>query len=132
MKLEGKVHPEVTRRLQNWALWRAGGVRDGLSCKISSIYQNGPRAPRAESVVPVLSGEASDTDSIIAALPARHRQSLEVHYLWPQGTDEARARQRSIALNTWKSWLLQAHEAFALALANRNQSRSSPPRTATA
>lgn len=132
MKLDGKVHPEVTLRLQNWALWRAGGVRDGLSCKISSIYQNGPRAPRAESVVPVLSGEASDTDSIIAALPARHRQSLEVHYLWPQGTDEARARQRNIAINTWKSWLLQAHEAFALALANRNQSRSSPPRTATA
>ena len=132
MKLEGKVHPEVTRRLQNWAMWRAGGIRDGLSCKISSIYQNGPRAPRAESVVPVLSGEASDTQSIIDALPGRHKQALEAHYLWPQGTDEARARQRGIALNTWKSWLLQAHEAFSYALATRNQSRSSPSRTATA
>ena len=45
------------------------------------IYNLTPRPPRGENIMPILAGEAQETNDAVCALPAQLRRAVEVWYL---------------------------------------------------
>ena len=71
---------EYERRMNNWRLWRIS-ERRSLGGSPYPIYNLTPRPPRGENIMPILAGEAAETDSAVLDLPNALRRALEVWYL---------------------------------------------------
>src|SRR6267142_1470639 len=74
---------EYERRMDNWRLWRLS-ERRSLGGSPFPIYNLTPRPPRGENIMPILAGEAEETDRAIAALPRSFRRAVEIWYLHPR------------------------------------------------
>lgn len=73
---------DLERRLKNWADWcHSGRSAAGSSGIISSIYKGGPRGRRVGNVMPVIDGEAIETEAAIDQLPRELREALRAYYL---------------------------------------------------
>lgn len=116
---------DIERRLLNWALWYWGG--SGRSSSPYPIYNLGPRPPRAEAMIPILNGEAMDTDTEVNALPAVWRDVLRARYLClaPNGarigtlSDHQVARRLGCARSTYGERIKAAKHALGQALQAR-------------
>ena len=68
------------RRMRNWALGRCGSsmgfAQVDWDIKGSSGY--------AEAHMPVMTGEADDTDRALQTLPTRYRRAVELFWAWEQ------------------------------------------------
>ena len=74
------VVDDLERRLDNWALWSWTGHTRGRGT--SSIYHQAARSRRdGETPMPIINGEAIDTDTAIYHLEADLRDALRAHYL---------------------------------------------------
>lgn len=71
---------EYERRMNNWRLWRLS-ERRAFGGSPYPIYNLTPRPPRGENIIPILAGEAEETDRAVTALPVAHRRAVEVWYL---------------------------------------------------
>lgn len=73
---------DLERRLNNWAAWYySGRSAKGSSGVVSSIYHGGPRGRRVGNVMPVIDGEAIETEAAVDQLPRELRDALRAHYL---------------------------------------------------
>jgi|CXWL01.1.fsa_nt_gi hypothetical protein len=70
---------EVERRMNNWRLWRMS-ERRSLGGSPYPIYNLTPRPRRGENIMPILAGEAEETDRAVRALPAPLLRAVEVWY----------------------------------------------------
>lgn len=82
---------DLRRRMRNWARSLDGG--SVTTC--SQLWGNAGRGHRAAAVIPVLMGEAKDTDKIVRRLPEREQECIAIFW-----TYEAR--------DIW--WMCQATE----------------------
>lgn len=74
------IDDDLERRLENWARWYWGGGAHGVST--SSIYSQGPRSRRdGETPMPIINGEALDTDTAVGHLHKDLREALRARYL---------------------------------------------------
>jgi len=112
--MKGRWHEDVVRMLTNWAMWLAGDTRHGSRSPFPAYNLAAP-GPRAGNVIPVLSGEAEDVNTVISTLPLRYQRPLQMHYCWPGRSDRSKAAACACALNTYKDRLDHAHELFAQA-----------------
>ena len=80
---------DYERRMDNWRLWRLS-ERRSFGGSPFPIYNLTPRPPRGENLMPILAGEAEETESAVRALPGSLRRAVEVWYLSPGSTDEKR------------------------------------------
>lgn len=71
---------EYERRMNNWKMWRIS-ERRSIGGSPYPIYNLTPRPPRGENIMPLLMGEAEDTDKAVQALPPELRRAVEVWYL---------------------------------------------------
>lgn len=71
---------EYERRMNNWRMWRAS-ERGSLGGSPYPIYRLTPRPPRGENIMPILAGEAEDTDDAVRNLPVSLRRAVEVWFL---------------------------------------------------
>ena len=71
---------DYRRRMDNWQRWRIS-ERRSLGGSPYPVYNLTPRPPRGENIMPLLVGEAEETDQAVQALPAQLRRALEVWYL---------------------------------------------------
>lgn len=71
---------EYERRMDNWRRWRLSKGRS-IGGSPYPIYNLSPRPPRGENVVPLLAGEAEETDRAVRALPSRLMRAVEIWYL---------------------------------------------------
>lgn len=71
---------DYKRRMNNWRLWRLS-ERRSLGGSPYPIYNLTPRPPRGENVMPILAGEAQETEDAIRALPPPLQRAVEVWYL---------------------------------------------------
>lgn len=80
---------DYERRMNNWRMWR---LSEGRSFGGSPypIYNLTPRPPRGENIIPILAGEAEETDRAIAALPRSFRRAVEIWYLHPGTLNQKR------------------------------------------
>ncbi len=66
--------------MNNWRLWRLS-ERKAFGGSPFPIYNLTPRPPRGENIIPILAGEADETERVIQALPLSLRRVVEVWYL---------------------------------------------------
>src|SRR5258706_7500380 len=71
---------EYERRMNNWKHWRIS-ERRSIGGSPYPIYNLTPRPPRGENIMPMLMGEAEETDKAVQALPQELRRAGEVWYL---------------------------------------------------
>ena len=74
------VDHEYERRMNNWKVWRIS-ERRSIGGSPYPIYNLTPRPPRGENIMPILLGEAEDTDQAVQRLPQELRRAVEVWYL---------------------------------------------------
>jgi hypothetical protein len=75
--------------MNNWAYWKLseGGSFGG---SMYPIYNLTPRPPRGENVMPILAGEATETDEVVRGIRVELRRAIEVWYLAGGSTDDKR------------------------------------------
>lgn len=71
---------EYERRMNNWKYWRIS-ERRSIGGSPYPIYNLTPRPQRGENIMPMLMGEAEDTDQAVQRLPQDLRRAVEVWYL---------------------------------------------------
>lgn len=71
---------EYERRMNNWRLWRAS-ERRSFGGSPYPVYNLTPRPPRGENMMPILAGEAQETDRAVQALSAPLRKAVEIWFL---------------------------------------------------
>jgi hypothetical protein len=108
---------EVRRRIENWSEWFYGGVHvyavgSGIS-PFPAYRLTSDDSPRAEArKIPVLMGEAADTDRVLRGMPPEFVKALKVHYL-SRGTPRSRARWcKCRSLRTYYRRVERAEEVF--------------------
>jgi hypothetical protein len=84
---------EYERRMNNWRLWRLS-ERRSLGGSPFPIYNLSPRPPRGENVMPILAGEAEETDRAVFALPPALRRVVEVWFLCSGSVNQKRKMLR--------------------------------------
>ncbi len=89
----GSVGFEYERRMNNWRLWRLS-ERRSVGGSPFPIYNLTPRPPRGENIIPILAGEAEETDRAIAGLPAAVRRAVEIWFLHSGSVNEKRKMLR--------------------------------------
>ena len=80
---------DYERRMNNWRMWRLSDRRS-LGGSPYPVYNLTPRPPRGENIMPILAGEAEETDRIVMLLPAALRRAVEVWYLSPASVNQKR------------------------------------------
>jgi hypothetical protein len=95
MMLTKEQKREIARRIENWGRWYYGGVHVlavGSDQSPFPAYRlSSDDSPRAESrKIPVLMGEAEDTDRVLRGMHPELAKALKIHYL-SKGTPKAKA-----------------------------------------
>lgn len=72
--------PEYERRMNNWRLWRLSD-RNSFGGSPFPVYNLTPRPPRGENIMPILAGEAEETDRAVLSLTPALRKAVEVWFL---------------------------------------------------
>ena len=87
-----EVHPELERRLLNWARWRSGGlsVRAGMAygALAGVLRRGGPEI----TPVPVVAAEAEQTDRAVKALDLALQRAL-IEWWCQGGTLKQKAKR---------------------------------------
>ena len=89
----GMNDSEYERRMTNWALWRVS-ERRSFGGSPFPVYNLTPRPPRGENVMPLLAGEAEETDRAVARLPLQLKRAVEVWFLHTGSIDQKRKMLR--------------------------------------
>ena len=84
---------EYERRMNNWRMWRVS-ERRSFGGSPYPIYNLTPRPPRGENIIPILAGEAEQTDRAVMRLPRKLRRAIEVWYLYEGTVNEKRKMLR--------------------------------------
>lgn len=98
------VSAKWERKLENWAVYLASGKNAGRA-KISSLYRlagHGTRGSSADEVIPMMLGEAIDTDKLVRKLEAPLRKALESWYVLT-GTQGQKAQALGCHVNTLRN-----------------------------
>lgn len=118
---------DYDRRMSNWRRWRLFGNTPG-SGSSPAIYQalatgiyNRTDPRRREATMPMIDGEAADTDQAVRSLAAAQRQAIEVFYLQSGGMDR-KARACGCRRDTFKDRLQAARVAILAELTRRRTS----------
>lgn len=100
MILSKEQKREIARRIENWARWYYGGHEgvDGRGNQLSPfpaynlVNAFSPRDPDQRKYIPVMVGEAEDTDRIMRGMHPELVKALIVHCL-SRGTPKSRAQR---------------------------------------
>jgi hypothetical protein len=84
---------EYERRMNNWRLWRLS-ERRSLGGSPFPVYNLTPRPPRGENIMPILAGEAEETDRAVMRLSPAMKRAVEVWYLATGSANEKRKMLR--------------------------------------
>ncbi len=66
--------------MDNWRRWRLS-ERRSIGGSPYPVYNLSPRPPRGENLMPILAGEADETERAVQALPPQVRRAVEIWYL---------------------------------------------------
>ncbi len=84
---------EYERRMNNWRMWRLS-ERRAFGGSPYPVYNLTPRPPRGENVIPILAGEAEETERAIGGLPVELRRAVEIWFLRSGSVNEKRKMLR--------------------------------------
>lgn len=84
---------EYERRMNNWRMWRLS-ERRSFGGSPYPVYNLTPRPPRGENIMPILAGEAEETERAVSRLPDRLRRAVEVWFLSTGSVNDKRKMLR--------------------------------------
>jgi len=84
---------EYERRMNNWRMWRIS-ERRSVGGSPFPIYNLTPRPPRGENMMPILAGEAEETERAVINLAPALRRAVEVWFLVPGSVNQKRRMLR--------------------------------------
>lgn len=99
------IAAETERLMRNWARWKTGAP---IGLAVSSAYELEGRGRREEAPVPLLNGEAMDTEKAVLDLPGDLFHVVELHWL-KRGTIAEKARRCHCSEATYYRRLDDAH-----------------------
>jgi hypothetical protein len=79
--------------MNNWRLWRLS-ERRSLGGSPFPIYNLTPRPPRGENIMPILAGEAEETDRAVFSLAVGLKRAVEVWFLYGGTVNQKRKMLR--------------------------------------
>ena len=125
---------DFIRRMRNWA--RAFSAKDqAKDVAISSIYTLGVRVDRyASAAIPMLIGDAVDTDEALHSVPVRYRQAVQEFWKFEGRSlrEHARLLKPGLSFHTFERWVMVGHEALRGVLAVRSSAHHNLARARTA
>lgn len=112
-KIMAGLPDDFVRRMRNWARARAG-LLSSMGVSQSSIYDGPIRVDRnPEARLPILEGEAKDTGVMLARVPARYRQAVELwwdHEGAPLRWLARKTGKQGVNKATFVEWVMKGHE----------------------
>lgn len=113
------VPQDFIRRMRNWARAVTGqltAIRSGWSVEPGIINPGLEGSP-----LPILEGEAQDTDQALRTLPERYRWAVEEFWSREGRSLREHARGREgLSYHTFEAWVLKGHELMIAELARRS------------
>jgi hypothetical protein len=118
-KIYAACPDDFRRRMQNWARAVTGqlsALRSSWSVDPSVVNHGLEGAP-----LPMLEGEALDTDAALRTLPERYRWAVEEFWTREGRSLRQHARGREIDHHTMCAWVMRGHELLRTELARRTE-----------
>lgn len=109
-KIYTQLPEEFIRRMRNWAR-ACTGLSNSLAYASNSIFRD-TVSVRGERDIPILLGEASDTDEAIALLPVRYRQAVMLFWQYEGSPLAHLARRCGIGVDyrTYEKRVIDGHD----------------------
>ena len=102
-RIYNAIDHDFARRMRNWARSLRG---QPISISGVEYFDNRYR----ETSMPVLMGEANDTDMAMRAIPWRNCQAVSQFWRYEDESLRWHARRRGVAPQTFESWVVSGHE----------------------
>lgn len=102
-RIYAALDQDFIRRMRNWVL-----STKGTPIAISGVQYIDDRY--RETRVPVLMGEANDTDEALRAIPSRHHQAVAMFWRYEECSLRWMARRRGVHHDTFQTWVMRGHE----------------------
>lgn len=119
-KIYQQLSEHFIRQMRNWARWQAGA--DGAYSIISSIYRGERLGDSYDGApIPILSGEATDTQDALCKLPIRYQAALTLFWCWEGQPMTSLARRCAIDYRTFEKRVIEGHEKLKTELAVSSQ-----------
>jgi hypothetical protein len=118
-KVYKALSEDFIRRMRNWARAVSGqldALRSSWSIDPTCINHGLEGAP-----IPILEGEAQDTDAALRTLPERFRWAVEEFWSREGRSMREHARGRDIDDHTMLAWVMRGHELLQPALRRRSE-----------
>ena len=118
-KIYAALPHDFIRRMRNWARAVSGQLnelRSSWSIAPSVINPGLDGSP-----LPILSGEATDTDQALRTLPERYRWAVEEFWSREGRSLRQHARGRAIDDTTMCEWIMRGHELLQVSLVRRSE-----------
>lgn len=108
---------DFVRRMRGWARSALGnGFGTVKAMDYGAVHTGGYR----EAAMPVLTGEADDTERALAAVPIRYRQAVVMFWQYEGRSWVLHGQNRGVSDKTFKAWVEQGHALLRAELARRS------------
>jgi hypothetical protein len=102
---------DFRRRMESWVRWRVTGGAKRLSVGVSSIYSQAHIGHGwRESRIPIMAGEAEDTDAVLHQIPGDLREAIEAFWVFEGDSFAECARRVGVDYRTFTRRLEAGHE----------------------
>jgi len=109
---------DFVRRMRNWARAAAGCAFGALrAADYGAVIEGGYR----ESTMPVLDGEASDTEAALATVGMRYQQAVRQYWAYEGRPWRWHGLRRNVNHETFRAWVMKGHDDLRIELARRTQ-----------
>ena len=137
--MSDRIYAELTedfiRRMRNWVKARDMAVTPSSWPGPHNIYGRCDGSGYMETPIPLLCGEAQDTEAAVRNLPGRYRDAVKQFWLYEGQSLRRHALRRGVSYHTFEDWVIKGHELLKAGLAKNtayHQARAAIARAAGA
>ena len=119
--MSARIYAELTedfvRRMHNWVKARDMATTPSSWPGPHNIYGRCDGSGYMETPIPLLGGEARDTEAAIRNLPGRYRDAVKQFWLYEGMSMRRHGQKRGIDAHTFEAWVIRGHEMLKADLA---------------
>jgi hypothetical protein len=118
-KIYDAMPEDFIRRMRNWARAVSGQIdslRSSWAIDPALINHGLEGAP-----IPILEGEAMDTDVALRTLPERYRWAVEEFWSREGRSLREHTRGRDMSASTFETWVMVGHDLLRASIARQNE-----------
>ena len=109
-RIYAELSHDFIRRMRNWVKARDMAVTPSSWPGPHNIYGRCDGSGYMEAPMPLLCGEAQDTEAAIRRLPGRYRDAVKQFWLYEGQPKRWHGRARGIHRDTFEAWVIRGHD----------------------